>query len=165
MGTQVRLSWKSPLLWASDYEAAKNKRIEAARAYLHTTEIFFDNDPADEDYSPEMDQQVNFNDVWGWALSYWEKCEDEELPELAALHSSYGWCGVLYWCSNKNDGMRSAFADVNRRIEFVENEERIRRQIPGRSQRAYHQEEYTIGKAVKKTCVQAADKATAGGKQ
>lgn len=157
METQIRLPWKRPLLWASDYQAMRTKKIEEARAYLQTTEIFFDNDPSDEDYSPDMDQQVNFNDVWGWALSYWEKCEDNELPELAELHSSYGWCGVLYWCSKKNNGMRSEFHDVNRRIEFVENEERIKKQIPGRSKRAYHQEEYTIGKSVKKACPLAAD--------
>ena len=54
-----------------------------------------------------------------------EYVSDEELPKVANLFWNYGWCGILYWASKKNNGMKSEFFDNNRFIEFVENEEKI----------------------------------------
>jgi hypothetical protein len=41
--------------------------------------------------------------------------------------------------------MRSEFLDNNRAIDFVRNEEAIRKDIPSSSKRAYHNAVYTLG--------------------
>lgn len=89
-------------------------------------------------------QVLNQNDTWGWAVAMGERVADDELIEVASLFWEYGQCGILYWVSKKNDGMRSEFFDINRKVEFVEHEERIKAEHPGSSARAYHQTEYTI---------------------
>lgn len=88
---------------------------------------------------------INMNDVWAWALSDGEYINNEnEIKEIAKLFKDYGWCGILYWVSKKNNGMRSEFYDNNRMIEFVENEERIKKEVPDYNERAYHKTSYTI---------------------
>lgn len=68
-------------------------------------------------------QTLCCNDTWGWATAWGEYVPDEELPEVARLFVAYGWCGVLYWISERHGQMRSEFDDVNRCVQFVRNEE------------------------------------------
>ena len=89
--------------------------IGDARTLLEAAGVFFDND----DLDPRYHQMLNMNDVWGWATADGEYVEDEELPEVARLFCEYGWCGLLYWVSQKRGGIVSEFADVNRFIEFA----------------------------------------------
>ena len=111
---------------------------ESAAQLLENADVFY---PADDDIPSHT---LNMNDTWFWASAWGEEVEDGELVEVATLFWRYGNAGLLYWVSKKHDGMRSEFYDNNRAIEFVENEERIRRDIPDTDQRAYHQESYTI---------------------
>lgn len=115
--------------------------IEAARKLLEAADIFYDNSEND----PELQQFINMNDVWGWASAYGEHVKDEELIEVADLFKSYGWAGILYWVSKKNDNMRSEFYDNNRFIDFVANEERIKLEVSDYNKRAYHKTSYMLG--------------------
>ena len=115
--------------------------IGDARTLLEAAGVFFDND----DLDPRYHQMLNMNDVWGWATADGEYVEDEELPEVARLFCEYGWCGLLYWVSQKRGGIVSEFADVNRFIEFVRNEEAILKEEPDLNKRAYLKRQYTIG--------------------
>lgn len=74
---------------------------------------------------PEAAQTLNMNDTWGWAVAFGEYVKDEELPEVARLYNLYGECGLFYWVSEKNEQMKSEFYPINRRIEFVREEEKI----------------------------------------
>lgn len=98
----------------------------------------------DED-SPNGDQILNMNDVWGWATAWGEPILDEELEEVARLVQHYGYCGVLYWVSKKHDNMKSEFEDINRFVEFVRQEEAIIDELPNSSKRAYFKRSYTLG--------------------
>ncbi len=120
--------------------------IEEARKLLEAANVFYYNESEKEcaDSWPEESQILNQNDVWGWAMSWGEKIQDEELPEVAMLFSNYGWCGLLYWTSEKHNQMRSEFEDNNRYIDFVRNEERIRKEVPDHNKRAYHKESYIL---------------------
>ena len=99
----------------------------------------------------KLKNYLNMNDVWCWACAEGEYVPDEELPVVADLFCNYGWCGILYWVSQRNNCMRSEFYDNNRFIEFVENEERIKKEVPDYNKRAYHQTSYTI-KGERKVC-------------
>lgn len=90
-------------------------------------------------------QVINLNDTWAWACSDCQKVEDEELPELAQLFWYYGYCGVLYWAAKKGGILASQFLDINRFIEFVENEERIKIEEPDWNKRAFYKSVYTLG--------------------
>jgi hypothetical protein len=101
-----------------------------------------------EDYLKEMEnelQELNMNDVWGWALAYGVKVADEDLPELARLYHAYGYCGVLYWVAEKDGWERSEFNDITRYVEFVRNEEAIKKELPGSNARAYAKRGYVLG--------------------
>lgn len=113
--------------------------IDEARTLLQAADLFID--ATDED----LHQCLNMNDVWGWACADLEKVENGELPELATLFKAYGWCGVLYWVSEKRGGCRSEFEDNNRFIDFVRYEETIRNEIPSSSARAYAKRQYVLG--------------------
>ena len=108
---------------------------------LESAELFFGTD----DDCPAMAQTLNMSDTWAWGCSDGEYVPDEELPRVAELFERYGFCGVLYWVSERNNKIRSEFADINRFIEFARNEESIRAEIPDSSTRAYAQLVYTIG--------------------
>ena len=41
--------------------------------------------------------------------------------------------------------MRSEFRDINRFVEFVRNEERLKKDVPNSSRRAYKKMTYTLG--------------------
>ena len=113
---------------------------EDAIKLLENADVFY---PTDES-GPVDEHILNMNDTWFWASAWGEKVEDSELVEVAGLFWRYGNAGLLYWVSKKHGGMRSEFYDNNRAIEFVENEERIRKAFPDSSERAYHKESYTI---------------------
>lgn len=116
-----------------------------ARELLDKAGLFFGYDPEyDDEDEKYLAQTLNMNDVWGWACADMEEVADEELPELARLFRYYGWCGVLYWVSQKHNGMRSEFYHYNRMIEFVEHEEQIIKDYPSESARAYEKISYRI---------------------
>lgn len=114
-----------------------------ARELLRAAQLFFD---VDEDDDPGFEQMVNLSDTFAWACADGEKVADEELPQVAELFWRYGWCGILYWVNEKRGGGRAEFADVNRFIDFVREEERIRQEQPESTKRAYLKREYVIGR-------------------
>lgn len=116
---------------------------DEARELLGRAGLFY-GDYDDDDESPKMKQTLNMNDTWFWATAFGEEVTDDELPEVARLFRLYGWCGVLYWVSEKNDQMRAEFEDVNRFVDFVRAEEAIAKEIPSSSKRAYHKASYTL---------------------
>ena len=140
--------------------------VESARKFLYAADVFYYNDLEEEVasmkgcYKPEdwpkeekfwreemsaMPQTLNMNDVWAWALADCYRVPDEELIECAELMWRYGWAGILYFVSSKTNAQRSEFHDNNRMIDFVANEERIRKEKPGSSERAYFKTSYTLG--------------------
>lgn len=114
--------------------------VERARKFLDDAGIFF---PVFEE--GDNLQTINQNDTWFWASAFGQEVTDEELPEVADLFWRYGWCGILYWVSKKNDGLVSEFYDVNRFVEFVKKEEELRNSTPSSSERAYKKLHYEIG--------------------
>jgi hypothetical protein len=86
--------------------------------------------------------------VWCWACADSEYVPDEKLPEVGQLFMDYGWCGILYWGSEQYGGMKSEFYDINRFIEFVRQEEKIKKKISSSTKRAYKKISYRIGKKV-----------------
>lgn len=122
-----------------------NYSIDEARMLLLFAGIFYDDDITEE--SPELKQVINLNDTFYWACSDCQRVTDDELPRIAELFWRYGWCGVLYWVLvEKRKENLVEFADVNRFIEFVAQEEKIRVDEPSQSRRAYMRRQYTIGK-------------------
>ncbi len=99
---------------------------------LESAQVFY---PTDADDEPTEKHVLNMNDTWCWASAWGEKVEDGALIEVATLFWRYGNAGLLYWVSQQHKGMRSEFYDNNRAIEFVENEERIRKAFPSSSGR------------------------------
>jgi len=93
----------------------------------------------------DLTQVINLNDVFGWAWADGEKVEDSELIEVARLYRLYGWCGILYWVSQKRGGQRSEFLDNNRFIDFVKNEEDLIKKEPDTDKRAYFKYSYKLG--------------------
>lgn len=120
--------------------------IDEAKKLLGAAGVFFDADDLKEDPETFNRYVLNMNDVWGWACAYCEGVQEDELPELALLFFNYGWAGILYWVSKKNNNMRSEFLDVNRHIDFVRHEEELVNQFPDSSTRAYKNITYTLGK-------------------
>lgn len=116
--------------------------IEDARKLLEAADVFFGELEGESD---EWKQTLNMNDTWGWASADGDYVPDDELPEVARLFYQYGWCGLLYWSSERNEQRRSEFADINRWIDFVRAEEAIRKEVPESNKRAYFKREYTIG--------------------
>jgi len=110
--------------------------IDEARKLLRDADIF------DNEAPP---QTINMNDQWSWACADCQRVPDDTVCAVAELFFRYGWCGVLYWVSERNGGMLSEFHDNNRFIEFVRREEQIRKEIPGSTKRAYHKAKYEIG--------------------
>jgi hypothetical protein len=115
--------------------------IESARALLTAADVFFDDDEDDV----QLRQALNMNDTWAWACADGEHVPDEELPRVAELFWRYGNCGLLYWVSERSNGLRSEFADINRFIEFVRHEEAIRSEVPDSATRAYERRQYVVG--------------------
>lgn len=119
-------------------------KIAKAFMLLEAAELFFDGD-GEADKGEPWNRTINMNDVWGWATADGEFVPDEFAQDLHDLFYRYGWCGVLYWASERRDCMRSEFADVNRFIDFVRHEEKLRKSEPSSSKRAYVKISYTLG--------------------
>lgn len=120
--------------------------IDAARELLTKADIFLGYDPEDPDDLPKFAQTINLNDAFYWACSDAEYVEDSELPRLAELFFLYGLCGVYYWVAVEKRGDETPeFVDVRRFIEFVRQEEELRKQEPSSSKRAYLKHQYTLG--------------------
>lgn len=83
-------------------------------------------DPDDDD--PDAAQTLRLNDVWAWGTSDAAYIPDEEVPKVGHLFVLYGWCGILYWVSEQHGKMRSQLGGINRSIDFVRMEERIRQE-------------------------------------
>lgn len=115
-------------------------KVRKAFAMLEAADLFFE--PDDESPFPHT---LNLNDVWSWASADGEDVPDECAVELRDLFYRYGWCGVLYWYSERHNKCRSEFQDVNRFIDFVRHEEELRKREPSSSKRAYQKITYTLG--------------------
>ncbi len=118
-----------------------NWTIDEAREFLKSANVFL----GDDNDAPKWGQTINLNDTWAWAACDGVYVLDEDLPEVASLFWRYGFCGILYWASERDDGRRSEFHDINRFIEFVRHEEAIRQDEPHSSKRAYLKHSYMIG--------------------
>lgn len=116
--------------------------IERARMLLTAAGVFYGTNKDD----PESAQTLNMNDTWCWASAWGEYVPDDELVTVAKLFQQYGWPGLLYWASERNDGMRSEFEDNNRFIDFVRQEETLRKDVPDSNKRAYKKIMYTLGR-------------------
>lgn len=116
---------------------------------LNAAGLFYpdDEDPQDldeDDY--ELPTALNLNDAFFWACSDSENVPAESLKEVADLFLRYGQCGVFYWVLNRRGWDKVEFLDVNRMVEFVRNEERIRQEVKNHFFRLpYHKACYTIG--------------------
>ena len=125
---------------------------EKARKLLNEANVFFgdyshdDDSEEDKKHNKEMMQTLNMNDTWAWACADGEYVPDDKLSEVARLFWLYGNAGLLYWVSNQNGGMRSEFLDNNRAIDFVTHEEKLCKDIPDSSKRAYKKIVYKLGK-------------------
>ena len=121
---------------------------ESALAFLKAGRAFFDIDE-DEPQELELNQCLNMNDTFAWALAYGPRVPDECLIEVADLFLRYGNCGLCYWCTIHPDPeeriLASEFEDVQRGIEFVRYEEELRRSMPESNKRAYHKLVYKLG--------------------
>jgi len=133
---------------------------ENALSLLKDAKIFFTDNPTTDEDNPEGCYEINFNDTWAWACSDGEYVPHEDIPELAELFRDYGWCGVLYWSARRNSGAEfkigdrhSEFADVNRFIDFVAQEEKLREEIPSDNKRAFHKLTYTLGELNKESYI------------
>ena len=118
--------------------------IEEARKLLKQARVFFYNDDHDDEDS-KWPQTLNMNDTWAWACSDGQYVTNKQLPEVAGLFWKYGNAGILYWVSKQTNDQRSEFYDNNRMIDFVAHEEKIRKEFPGSTERAYKKISYTIG--------------------
>ncbi len=85
------------------------------------------------------------NDTFNWATSDAITVLPAEIEELHKLFSRYGFCGAAYW-AGKKEKMRSAFRDINRFIDFVTHEEKLRVDEPSSNKRASLALVYTLGK-------------------
>lgn len=88
---------------------------------------------------------LNMNDTWGWATAWGEDIPEEKLVEVAQLFVTYGHCGLLYWVSERHEGLRSEFEDINRCVDFVRHEEQLKKDVPESTKRAYKKIAYTLG--------------------
>lgn len=114
--------------------------LQEARDFLVASDWVYGPD----DELEHWQQTLNMNDVWAWATAWGEYIPDDELLIVVDLLKRYGWCGALYWMSERHEQMRSEFEDINRFIAFVRAEEAILKECPDSSQRAYLKKSYTI---------------------
>lgn len=120
---------------------------EKERHLLYAADVFYD--VTGEEWDEEEDgpkQVLNMNDTFGWALAFGQTVTDDDLPKVSRLFSLYGQAGLIYWVSEKNEGMRSRFFDVNRGIDFVKKEEALIDIDASNSHRAYTKIKYTVGR-------------------
>lgn len=97
-----------------------------------------------EEETPAGELVLDQNDVWAWALAWAEPIPEAALPRIGDLLTRYGYCGLLFWVSERHAQMRSEFEDINRFVDFVRAEETIRAEIPDSNSRAYTKRRYTL---------------------
>ena len=115
-------------------------KIEEARQLLTQAGLFFYDD---ENNDPSPKNYLNLKMRAIWACSDTEFVPDEEMLELRRLFLNYGFCGVYYWVFKQRGLDAVEFADVNRFVQFVREEEAIRAECPSGS--AYLRRSYTVG--------------------
>lgn len=121
----------------------KPETIEEARAVLKLSGCVYNRDGDEPQDKDEL--MINLNDTWGWAYACCEPVPEKDMIEVAELFRMYGYCGLLYWAGNKQEVKRSEFHDITRFMDFVRNEEAIRKEVPDSNKRAYARREYTLG--------------------
>lgn len=112
---------------------------DAAEKLLDDAGLFFDREEDDE-----PGRVLNLSDAFYWACADCESVPPECMVELSDLFRRYGDGGVFYWVLKRRGDDRVEFQDVNRQVQFVRQEEAIRKAMPSSSKRAYHKATYTI---------------------
>ena len=121
--------------------AAAWAMIKAIPAYYH-----------DPEEGPE--HLILMNDVWAWATSCSIDVTDDNAIRIAQLYNEYGFCGLLYYqgveldrlgAPNAPETRYAEFEDIQRFVEFVVAEERIKKEVPDYNKRAYAKRQYVIG--------------------
>ena len=113
------------------------KLVKAIPSYYH-----------DPEESPR--HFLSMGDVWAWACADCIVVTDENVERIARLYDHYGFAGLLYYCVEAEGYTASEFTDNNRMIQFVANEERIRKEVPDYNKRAYSKQSYTIDGEIEK---------------
>ena len=118
-----------------------------ALEFLKAAHVFYSNDPDPDE--PEIDRCINMNDTFMWALAYGPHVSDDQLITVAGLFWRYGSAGLCYWCTihpDEEDRMIcSEFEDIQRGIDFVRHEEKLRLSGKSSSECAYYKLSYTLG--------------------
>ena len=117
--------------------------IERAKTLITASGMCFGPDFEFEDEAKPF--TINLNDAFWWACGDAETIPEDSLIEVADLFYQYGICGVYYWVLRRRGIAQVEFADINRFVEFVSHEERIKVEVPSDNKRAYHKATYTIG--------------------
>lgn len=117
---------------------------EEAWAVLKATSYYYEDEY--QEAKPEERHMMIMNDTWGWACADGFYLTDENVVRVAMLFVRYGHGGLLYFQHKDLEGGKlvSEFTDINRHLQFVINEERIREELPGSGERAYTKRSYTI---------------------
>ena len=118
---------------------------EQARKLLDAAEVFYEIDDTDDEEDQKFKHWLNMNDTFAWALAMGQPVADGQFVEVAELFWRYGHAGLIYWVSEQNDRMGSEFEDVQRFIDFVRHEEKLRVDVPDSNKRAYHKLKYRLG--------------------
>lgn len=88
---------------------------------------------------------IMMNDVWGWASAGGYEVTDKNVRRVAQLYDRYGFAGLVYYQTEADPRYKaSEFTDNNRFLQFVQNEERIRKEVPDYNKRGYHKAAYQI---------------------
>lgn len=107
--------------------------------------VFFDvEDDEDTPLAPKWGQTLNLNDTFSYACADGEFVSDDQMVRVEDLYSRYGLCGIYYWVSEQRGQCKSEFAGINRMIDFVREEEKIR-SAHGSLNAAFTVRSYTIG--------------------
>ena len=115
---------------------------EEALNFLRSAKVFYS----------DGSNELNMNDTFEWGLAYGATVPDENAIEVAQLFWLYGVCGLYYWCTihpdkdERIDG--SQFEDIQRAIDFVRHEEKLRLSGMSSSEIAFHKHVYTLGDRV-----------------
>lgn len=112
---------------------------ESALVLLRAAKVFYTSD----------DRSINMNDTFGWGMAYGPNVSDDQLVIVADLFWRYGNAGLNYWCTIHPDEEErvsgSEFEDIQRSINFVRHEEKLRLSGMDSDKRAYHKLVYTLG--------------------
>ncbi len=143
--TDIESKLAAPETLQEYYDSKTDDQLEALKL-LWLAEVTYESpEILYKDDDPKLMQTLDMNDTFGAALVMSKYVPDDELLEVARLFQRYGECGLIYWVSEKNNQMTSGFPAINRYIEFVRNEEKVRSETENLSQWAYKKVSYFIG--------------------